>query len=90
MEDIVLCDDDAVDGGAEDSEEDQDHERAHQSEFLADDREDEVVVRFRDPAVLLPALAQSDAEPSAGREPVQTVGGLVVQVGAIGTGLARP
>jgi hypothetical protein len=80
----------AVDGRAEDRKQDQDDDGAHQAEFLADDGEDEVVVGFWDPAVLLPALSQPYPEPSAGGEPVKAVGCLVVGVNAVGTGLPGP
>ena len=51
-------------------------ERAGQPELLADDREDEVVVRLRQPGPLLPAGAEPDPPPAAGGQRPQPVRGL--------------
>ena len=50
-------------------------ERADQPELLADDREDEVVVRLGQPAPLLPAGAEADAPPAAVGQGVEAVHG---------------
>ena len=55
-------------GDEDDREQDHDTQREPQAEFLGDDGEDEVRVRLREIAELLPALSQPDAIGAAGGE----------------------
>ena len=70
----------------------EDGERADEPELLADDREDEVVVRLGQPRPLLPALPQAEAPPAAGGqrpERVQRLPAGALRVAAPGRSSAR-
>ena len=61
-----------------------------QPELLADDREDEVVVRLGQPLPLLPAGAEADAPPAAVGQGVEAVAGLEAGAVGVGAGAGQP
>jgi len=67
----------------EDAEEHEHEERAQQSELLAQDREDEVVVRLRQVGPLLPGGTQTDPRDPARAEAPESVVGLVAGPGRV-------